>query len=251
VVERQWIFRRNGYFKEILATLPRYSHGYGRGRRRGENKLYFEPLFSIVQIASKYDIEPKLLVESFIKAWNSKDVHCGRLKIRCRGVIDNENSNIFLVTCEGKVVAQFPIKTEVLENTALFKNHLRQIPIQEIRERYNRKDTRLKKTIGQLRYQMKKVDLKAKIIEMPPAIRVMTRFGHRAKVTNIKIADDTGSIRLSLWNNQMDNLYVGDVVDIENSYVARYRGELQLRLGRKGTINNENVVLAPMLSNKS
>ena len=97
---------------------------------------------------------------------------------------------------------------------------------------------------------MKKVDLKAKIIEIPPAIKVMTRFGHSAKVTNIKIADDTGSIRLSLWNNQMDDLYVGDNVEIENSYVARYRGELQLRLGRKGTINNENMLITPTLSNK-
>jgi replication factor A1 len=230
--------------------LPRYSHGYGRGRPRGENKLYFEPLFSITKIASKYDIDPKLLVESFIEAWKSKDAHCGRLKITCRGVIDNENSAVFLVTCEGKVVAQFPIKTEIIENENVFKNHLQQIPIREIRERYNRKDTGLKKTISQLRYQMKKVDLKAKIVEIPPVRRVMTRYGNVAKLTNIKIADDTGSIRLSLWNKGIDDLHVGDFVEIENSYVARYRGELQLRLGRKGTINNENMLITPTLSNK-
>jgi replication factor A1 len=172
------------------------------------------------------------------------------LKIICRGVNNDEDSAIFLVTHEGKVVSQFPIKIEALENQDVFKNHLRHIPIQEIRERYNKDDNGIRKTIDQLRVKMKKVDLKAKIIEMPPAIRVMTRFGHSAKVTNIKIADDTGSIRLSLWNNQMDNLYVGDNVDIENSYVARYRGELQLRLGRKGTINNENLLINPTLSHK-
>jgi replication factor A1 len=85
---------------------------------------------------------------------------------------------------------------------------------------------------------MKRVNLKAKIIEIPPMRRVLTKFGNVASVTNIKIADDTGSIRLNLWNNQMDDLYVGDNIEIENSYVARYRGELQLRLGRKGIINN-------------
>jgi replication factor A1 len=58
-----------------------------------------------------------------------------------------------------------------------------------------------------------------------------------AKVTNIKIADDSGSIRLNLWNQQIDDLNVGDKIAIENSYVARYAGELQLRLGRTGTIH--------------
>ena len=55
--------------------------------------------------------------------------------------------------------------------------------------------------------------------------------------SNIKIADDSGSIRLNLWNQQIDDLNVGDKIKIENSYVARYAGELQLRLGRTGTIH--------------
>ncbi len=65
----------------------------------------------------------------------------------------------------------------------------------------------------------------------------MTRFGHEANVTNIKIGDETGTIRLSLWNNQMQNHDVGDPVEIKNGHVAQYQGELQLRLGRNGTIN--------------
>jgi replication factor A1 len=237
-------------FQGESSLLPRYTHKFERGRGRGKTRIYVEPLFSIVKIASKYDLDPDLLVESFTEAWKNKIDHCGGLKITCRGVIDDKDSATFLVTCEEKVVSQFPIKTEVLENQDVFKNHLRHIPIQEIRERYSRRDTGLKKNIGQLRVKMKKVDLKAKIVEIPPSLRVMTRFGHVAKVTNIKISDDTGSIRLSLWNNQMDDLYVGDNVEIENSYVTRYRGELQLRLGRKGTINNESMLITPTLPNK-
>jgi len=213
--------------------------------------MYVEPLFSIVKIAAKYDLDPDILVETFTEAWKNKNDHCGCLKIKCRGVNDNEASATFLVTCEEKVISQFPIKTKVLENEDEFKNHLKHIPIKEIKERYIRKDTGITKRIGQLRYKMKRVDLKAKIIEIPPTQRVMTKYGHKAKVTNIKIADDTGSIRLSLWNKGIDGLHVGDNVEIENSYVARYRGELQLRLGRKGTINNENVSITPTLSNKS
>jgi ssDNA-binding replication factor A large subunit len=64
----------------------------------------------------------------------------------------------------------------------------------------------------------------------------MTRFGEWANFTNIKIADETGSIQLNLWNKQLQNYEVGDPVEIKNGPVAQYRGELQLRLGRKGTI---------------
>ena len=91
---------------------------------------------------------------------------------------------------------------------------------------------------------MEKIEIKAKITEIPPALHVHTRFGTTASVSNIKIADETGSIRLSLWNNQIDKVHVGDEIELKNCYVFRYRGEPQLRIGRKGTlsiINNENV----------
>ena len=217
--------------------MPRYSRDYGRGRPSGDTKLYVEPLLSIVKIAAKYDLDPDLLVDSFIEAWKNKTDHCGSLKITCRGVNKDETAATFLITCKEKVVSQFPIETEVFKNQDVFKNHLRQIPIQKIRKRYSKKDAGLPKKIGQLRYKMKKVDLTAKIIEIPPVKSVMTRFGNVAKVTNIKIADDSGSIRLNLWNQQIDDLNVGDKIKIENSYVARYAGELQLRLGRTGTIH--------------
>jgi replication factor A1 len=199
--------------------------------------MYVEPLLTIVEIASKYDLDPSLLVESFTEAWKYQSDQCGGLKITRRGINEDEDSATFLVTCEETVVSQFSIKTMVLNNIIDFKNHLQYVPLHEIRERYHRKEHGIQQKIGQLNNNMKHVDLKAQIVEIPPVRRVMTRFGHQADLTNIKIADETGSIRLSLWNTQMKNRSVGDTVAIENGYVARHRGELQLRLGRTGTIN--------------
>jgi replication factor A1 len=199
--------------------------------------MYIEPLLTIVEIASKYDLDPSLLIESFTEAWKHQSNQCGDLKVTCRGVNKDEDTATFLVTWGETVVSQFSIKTLILDNQNKFKNHLQYVPLQKIRERYHRKDREIQQKIGQLNNNMKHVDLKAQIIEIPPVRRVMTRFGHQADLTNIKIADETGSIRLSLWNTQMQNRSVGDTVAIENGYVARHRGELQLRLGRKGTIN--------------
>jgi len=92
---------------------------------------------------------------------------------------------------------------------------------------------------------MKEIDLKAKIIEIPPMKAVVTRFGNQSYVSNVEIADETGSIRLCLWNGQINKVHVGDEVEIENSYVASFAGEPQLRLGRKGIVSVSNHSLWP------
>jgi hypothetical protein len=44
-------------------------------------------------------------------------------------------------------------------------------------------------------------------------------------VSNVTIADDTGSIRLSVWKNRGDKLHAGDEVELTNCYVARFAGQ--------------------------
>jgi replication factor A1 len=214
--------------------VSRYAYEYGRGRHKGKRRIYTEPLYTIVEIASKYDIDLHQLIESIITAWKNQTDQCGVLTITCRGV-KHDDTAMILVTDHETVVSQFPIKTQVLGNPYEFHNHLQYLPVQEIRERYAPKETVWQK-IGQLKNKMKRVDLKAKIIEIFPVRRVMTRFGEWANFTNVTIADDTGSIQLSLWNNQLQNHNVGDPIEITNGHVAQYQGQLQLRLGRKGTI---------------
>ena len=88
--------------------MSRYSYEFSKGRHKGKKRTYVEPLLTIVEIASKYDLDPCLLVESFTEAWKNQSDHCGGLKITCRGV-NKEDSAIFLVTCEETVVSQFSI----------------------------------------------------------------------------------------------------------------------------------------------
>ena len=97
-------------------------------------------------------------------------------------------------------------------------------------------------TIGDLRYGMKGITVKAKMIEIPPAKLVMTRWGSPACVSNVTIADDTGTIRLGLWNDQIEMVNIGDEVELTNCRVARFANEPQLRLGRKSTISVINQI---------
>jgi replication factor A1 len=85
---------------------------------------------------------------------------------------------------------------------------------------------------------MKQVNLKAKVLEITKPTTVFTRFGTYAKVANALVSDETGTIKLCLWNDQINLISVGDVLQIENANVAKFRGERQLRIGKHGALRN-------------
>jgi len=165
-------------------------------------------------------LDPELLIEAFVEAWSNETSHLGNLKITRRKV--NQDSASFLITKGEKVVSQFPITTEILKNPEYVKNQIQYFPPSY----YAQKKLDQKQwKISELRYRLRGINVKAKIIEIPPAQQVQTRFGTKVYVSNVKITDETGSIRLSLWNDQIDNVHVGDEVELKNCYIFRYRGE--------------------------
>ena len=51
--------------------------------------------------------------------------------------------------------------------------------------------------------------------------------------------DKTGTIKLTLWDAQIGSVSVGDAVQIRDAQAFAFRGEKQLRIGRKGTLSVE------------
>ena len=202
-----------------------------RGRPKGRSNLYEDPLKSIVPIAVKHDLDPKLLVNAFVEAWRNNDSKYGSLKINCRMV--NEESAIFLVTKGSEVISQFPINLEALKSPEFFKNVIQHIQIPKPKKSKENKQMK----ISELRVGMKRVNVKAKIVEIPPRRLVQTMWGGRSYVSNAKISDDTGSITLSLWNNQIGRFTIGDEVEIVNGVVTNFAGKLQLRLRKNSHLS--------------
>ena len=99
-------------------------------------------------------------------------------------------------------------------------------------ERYAGANARIK----DLKAGMKKVSLKAEVVEVPESKVVYTRFGTTPSVSNVLIKDETGSIRMSLWNQQINMVHEDDVINIKNGKVTWFRGEQQLSLGRSGSL---------------
>lgn len=218
-----------------MVALPKTSiyEGHPRGRPNSRFNLYGAHLKSIILISRKYKIDPKLLIGALADAWNNKTSDNGlKLKVSCRNI--DQDPVTFLITNGDVVVSQFPIKMDSLKAPEFFQRLAENVPEREYEQA---KVVQKQKKVGELRFGMDGVDVKAKVVDVPPKKLVVTSFGNQVYVSNIKISDETGVIKLSLWNDKIDLVHVGDEVEITNCHVASFGGELQLRIKRKGAIS--------------
>jgi len=175
------------------------------------------------------------LHQAMVAAREQGKTTCQNLTIEYRGSLKDEA--IFLITKDTSVIAQFRVAEELLlRKNICFENWL---DTDKIRKQINRQNTspKLSILVQDLRHGMKKVNIEAKVLETPTPSTVQTRYGNSAKVTNAWIADETGKIKLCLWNEQADFVTVGDTVQIKNASVSTFKGERQLRLGKTGIVS--------------
>jgi len=90
--------------------------------------------------------------------------------------------------------------------------------------------------ISELKPGMKRISLTARVVQISEPREVTTKFGETSKVATATIQDDSGTISLSLWNENIEKVHVNDTVQIDNGYMTTFRGENQLNVGRYGTI---------------
>jgi replication factor A1 len=92
--------------------------------------------------------------------------------------------------------------------------------------------------IKELRDGMKRVNVEGKIVEKGDTREVRSRFKDETyRIVDAVIADESGSIKLTLWNEQIEQVNLGDNVKIENGYVTSFKGEVQLNVGRFGKLS--------------
>jgi hypothetical protein len=91
--------------------------------------------------------------------------------------------------------------------------------------------------IQELRSGIKRINLKARVLDVPKPKIVFTRIGEYAYPSNGFIANDTGAIRLCLWNNKIKPVSVHSAIQIENISVSKFRGENQVKLATNGKLS--------------
>ncbi len=90
--------------------------------------------------------------------------------------------------------------------------------------------------ISELRDGMRRIDIEGIISEIPEPRNVTLRTGQEARVADCILQDASGTVTLSLWNEDIDKVQVGSKIKIENGYTNSYRGEVKLNVGRYGQL---------------
>lgn len=89
--------------------------------------------------------------------------------------------------------------------------------------------------ISELRIRQGNVEAEGTIKEIGD-VRTFDRFGRQIRVADAILEDKSGTIKLSLWNEDVDNFKVGDRVKVVNGYVNEFQGEKQLTAGKFGKL---------------
>lgn len=77
------------------------------------------------------------------------------------------------------------------------------------------------------------VDLTAEVVSISK-IREFTKHGKSGRVANARIRDKTGETTMTLWNEQVDKVKPGDVIQVAGAYANEWQGEIQITTGKYG-----------------
>ena len=80
------------------------------------------------------------------------------------------------------------------------------------------------------------INVEGEVMEKSYAREVRSRYGRVLMVADATLKDESGKITLTLWNEQVKEVMVGDKIKIENGYAKSYKNILQLSTGKYGKI---------------
>ena len=92
--------------------------------------------------------------------------------------------------------------------------------------------------INDIKRGMSGISVTAKIIDISDPRTVQTKYGKR-NVADAILEDETGQIVLSLWENQINSVAIGDTVTVSGAYVTEFKDKLQLSVPKSGKIEVE------------
>jgi replication factor A1 len=96
---------------------------------------------------------------------------------------------------------------------------------------------RLLLKIKELQSGMKRVEVEVDVVDKANPRQVQSRFKDETyNIADAVVQDETGTIKMPLWNEQIDQVNVGDKIKIENGYITSFKGELQLNIGKYGKL---------------
>lgn len=187
----------------------------------------------LAYLTVKFDVHPDVIFCALLSAEETGKAKCGPLLVEYRGKIDDKN--YFLFKDGSDVVAQFPVSEEML---ARQRNPIRNFMESDMVQSYKSDEPEepIYSQIHELRTGNTHIHLRAKVKKVSKPQIVNTQYGNQIPMAKALLTDETGEINLCLWKEQIDSVYRGDYIEVQNATVRKFRDKNQLTLGNKGAI---------------
>ena len=92
------------------------------------------------------------------------------------------------------------------------------------------------KVVDDLRPGLRSINIKIKCDSKNDEREVTSRkTGETFRVTEALVGDETGSIYLTLWNEDIDKMENDHVYQLKNVYTTVFKGSLRLNIGKYGS----------------
>ena len=82
---------------------------------------------------------------------------------------------------------------------------------------------------------MRSLDLELKVVDVEETHNFESDKGEGRVATAI-CEDESGEIKVSLWNEEIDKVGVGDTIKIENGYSRLFKDEVHVSAGKYGEL---------------
>jgi ssDNA-binding replication factor A large subunit len=102
----------------------------------------------------------------------------------------------------------------------------------------NKQRTPVEAKVGELTPQSRAVNVTAKVVSKSEVRDIpMGRDGSAHKVCDALVGDETGSIYLTLWDDNIEKVNENDTIRVENGYVTLFKGNMRLNIGKYGKLD--------------
>jgi replication factor A1 len=101
-------------------------------------------------------------------------------------------------------------------------------------------DEKVMTKVKDLTPEHKQVNVLVKVVNVGEAKEIPSKFGQSRTVAEATVGDDTGTVVLSLWQEQIGTIQPDDVILIDNGFVSLVRGRMRLNVGKFGKLTKSD-----------
>lgn len=200
----------------------------GRPRAPWHSPSSMISLDYLVRISKKYELDSSTLLDCIQCAWTQGESSFDSVSVKRRQTMGNDG--IFLITQNDEIMTQLklaPVQLEQLRRSGLH-NLLSGDHVTDMRARTEPETL----TIKDLTPRTKRFNLQVEVTEKSTPRIVLSQWGKERLLSIATIKDRSGTIKLPLWNDQIEMVSIGDILRIENAQLKKFHGELNLRVGK-------------------